>query len=81
MNREKINIMLSPVIRKKLEEMHKNAVKLYGREISRSMIIEALIERSGDRMDAVKAEIRKTQLRLTQLSDELVALQEAREEK
>lgn len=79
-NKKPVNIMLSPSMITKLSEMHKNARRIYGHDCSRSAIIEQLILDASDRETQIKEEIRKTQRRLCELSAELNAILESKQQ-
>lgn len=79
-NKRAVNIMLSPGMIGKLNDMHKNALRIYGRHCSRSQIIEQLIYDASDRETQIKEEIRKLQRRICELGDELRAIVETKEQ-
>jgi hypothetical protein len=74
-NKRPINITLSPDIHEKLEQMERNARKLYGKQVSRSAIIEELLRTAGDRKSQVISRIKLIQKELLDLSDELQILE------
>lgn len=73
-NKRPINITLSPDIHEKLEQMERNARKLYGKQVSRSAIIEELLRTAGDRKSQVISRIRLIQKELLDLGQELEVL-------
>ena len=73
-NKRPINITLSPDVHEKLEQMERNARKLYGKTASRSAIIEQLVRAAGDRKSQVISRIKQIQKELLDLSEELQVL-------
>jgi len=79
--KERMAFMISPTLRDKLQQMKKNSLKIYGKEISMSRILETLIINAADRETQLKERIKKIQRELCVLGDELRLLQEKKEDK
>lgn len=79
-NKRPINITLSPDVLDKLAQMERNAKKIYGKEVSRSAIIESLLRAAGDRKMQIKSRIQQIQKELCELGDELTAITEQEQE-
>ena len=73
-NKRALNITISPDVIEKLEQMERNAKKLYGRQVSKSAIIEQLLIQAGDRKSQVVSRIKQIQKELLDLSEELQVL-------
>jgi methyl coenzyme M reductase subunit D len=77
--KEQISLMLTPGMREKLNQMHKNSIKIYGKEISMSRIVETLILNASDRKTQIKERIKKIQRELCVLGDELSLIKQEEE--